>query len=236
MEIPIALMGDYNPKVNAHTAIPRALALYVSDFKVPLTWTWIETSILNSDPGLLERFAGIWATPGSPYKNMDGVINAIHFARESKIPFLGTCGGFQHALIEYARHVSGFVDADHEETNPENKTLIVTRLACSLDGKSGEIYFAKGSQLYDIFKGQETTESYQCNYGLSLEWKKQLEKDGMKFTGVDKHGEPRAFELSHHPFFIGALFQPELSALKEKRHPLINAFIEKCILYLENHQ
>lgn len=229
MEIPIALIGDYNPKVDAHIAIPCALTFYVADFHVPLTWTWIETSILDLDPRLLKRFAGIWVTPGSPYKNMNGVIAAIQFARETKLPFLGTCGGFQHALIEYARHVSGMIDADHEETNPTNKTLIVKRLACSLDGKSDSIMFTKGSQLNDIFKDQATMESYQCNYGPGVEWKNRLEKDGIQFTGSDKNGEPRAFELpAVHPFFIGALFQPELSALKDKRHPLIKAFIESC--------
>src|SRR5581483_11211770 len=113
----------------------------------------IETDIIAEDLSMFERFSGFWVTPGSPYNNMEGVINAIQFAREQKRPFLGTCGGFQHAVIEYARHVCGIADADHEESNPKGKNLIMGRLQCSLDGKKGQVSFVKNSQLNTIFEG-----------------------------------------------------------------------------------
>lgn len=228
-EISIALIGDYNPRINAHTAIPRAFALYLAENKIFLTWTWIETNIIAEDPSMFERFSGIWVTPGGPYNNMEGMLKAIQFAREQKRSFLGTCGGFQHAVIEYARHVCGIPDADHEESNPKSKNLIMSRLQCSLDRKQGQISFTKNSQLHTIFEGRETTESYQCNYGLNTEWKSVLEKENLKFTGLDLNGDPRAFELTSHPFFIGTLFQPELNALNDNLHPLIRAFINKSI-------
>lgn len=228
MSISIALVGDYNEHVIAHTAIPRALEYAGSTLDINITWSWIETKTIDNDAKSLTEFTAIWVVPGSPYINFDGALAAIRFARETKRPFLGTCGGFQHALIEYARHVCGYSDANHAESSPESHTLIVTPLSCSLVGKTGHISFTAGSQLYRIFKGQETNEAYHCNYGLNPEWKTHLEAAGIQFTGLDTEGQVRAFELATHPFFIGTLFQPELSALRGEKHPLITAFIEKA--------
>ncbi len=223
--ISIALIGDYNKAVIAHTAIPRALELASVAVKVDVTWSWIETTAIRDDTSLAE-FTAIWVVPGSPYMNMEGALTAIRFARETHRPFLGTCGGFQHALIEYARNFCGVLDASHAETDPDGNSLIVTPLLCSLVEKNGYISFTPGSQLYSIFKGQETIEGYHCNYGLNPEWKTRLEKNGINFTGFDAEGEVRAFELDNHPFFIGTLFQPERSALRGQQHPLINAFVD----------
>ena len=225
--ISIALIGDYNKDIVAHTAIPRALEYASSTLNIKITWSWIETKTIDNGAKNLSEFSAIWVVPGSPYINIDGALAAIRFARETGRPFLGTCGGFQHALIEYARNVCGLTDADHAESSPDKNTLIVTPLSCSLVGKTGHISFIPGSQLHRIFKAQGTTEAYHCNYGLNPEWKIQLEAAGMNFTGFDNEGQVRAFELPTHPFFIGTLFQPERSALRGEQHPLIKAFIEK---------
>lgn len=226
MSISIALVGDYNERVIAHTAIPLALKLASTALDAKVDWSWIETTAIRNDPNNLAEFTAIWVVPGSPYKNMDGALTAIRFARETYRPFLGTCGGFQHALIECARNVCGIHDATHAETDPNSNSLVVTSLLCSLVGKNGHISFTLGSQLYTIFKGQETNEEYHCNYGLNPEWKTRLEKGGIHFTGFDTEDQVRAFELNTHPFFIGTLFQPERSALRGEQHPLIKAFIE----------
>jgi len=83
--------------------------------------------------------------------------------------------------------------------------------------------------LHSIFKGQEKNEGYHCNYGLNTEWKTHLEKAGIHFTGFDIEGQVRVFELDTHPFFIGTLFQPERSALRDQQHPLIKAFVEATL-------
>ncbi|OGT37256.1 MAG: hypothetical protein A3F11_04865 [Gammaproteobacteria bacterium RIFCSPHIGHO2_12_FULL_37_14] len=229
MSASIALVGDYNEHIIAHTAIPRALEYASSALNINITWSWVETKTIDNDAKNLTEFTAIWTVPGSPYINMDGVLAAIRFARKSKCPFLGTCGGFQHALIEYARNVCGLSDANHAETNSESNTLIVTPLLCSLAEKTGRISFTAGSQLDSIFKGQETNEAYHCNYGLNPEWKNRIEAAGIHFTGFDTEGQVRAFELPAHPFFIGTLFQPERSALNGQLHPLITAFVEKSL-------
>lgn len=226
MTISIALVGDYNKNVVAHTAIPRTLEYAGSTLNVDLAWSWVETiSIDNTES--LEKFHGIWAIPGGPYNNMAGVLTAIQFARETNRPFLGTWRGFQYALIEYAHHVCGLVETDYSENDPDADILIVTPRSSSLVGKIGEISFTPGSQLHRIFKGKGTKEPYHCNYSLNPKWKARLENAGIYFTGVNNEGQAHAFELPTHPFFIGTLFQPEHSALNGQQHPLIAAFIEK---------
>lgn len=221
----IALIGDYNKAVTAHTAIPIALEFANKSANTDIKWLWVETAMIHSADSLAE-FSAIWAVPGSPYKNMEGVLSAIRFARETGRPFLGTCGGFQHALIEYAQNVCDVMAADHAESNPAGNTLLITPLTCSLAGKTDQIFFKPGSRLYAIFNEESTFGEYQCRYGLNPLWKNQLESAGLVFSGYDSAGEVRAFELPNHPFFIGALFQPELSAMRNISHPLIKVFVE----------
>jgi len=88
---------------------------------------------------VLEAFAGFWCVPGSPYRDMDGALRTIRFARETRCPFLGTCGGFQHAVIEYARSVLGLTDADHMESNPDAELPLIIALACRLAPTTGRL-------------------------------------------------------------------------------------------------
>ncbi len=227
----IALIGDYNPAVTAHQAIPLALKLAATTVNSPVAWEWIGTERIGDAAGTLAGFQGVWLAPASPYRNMDGALAAVRYARENQRPFLGTCGGFQHALIEFARNVAGIAAADHAETAPGNSAaLVISPLSCSLVEKSDRIAFTPGSRLHAIFGGQPTHESYHCNYGPNPEFRPQFEAVGFRFTGFDDAGEIRAGELPRHPFFIGTLFQPERSALRNARHPLIAAFVSAVTL------
>src|ERR1051326_8030146 len=125
MPAEIALIGDYSPQVIAHRAIPRALELARDAMRADVTWRGVNTRDIHDAPRDLEKFSAMWLVPASPYENMAGARDTIRFARETKRPFLGTCGGFQHALIEYARDVAGLVAADHAETNPAGSVLVV---------------------------------------------------------------------------------------------------------------
>lgn len=231
----IALIGDHDPAVVAHRAIPQALALAREATGADLAWDWLGTDTIVDAPRQLAGYASIWCVPASPYRSMDGALAAIRFARESGRPFLGTCGGFQHALIEFARNVAGIRAADHAETAPaachvirdipNGSELVVTPLACSLVGQSGDIVFTPGSKLAGIFGGAATREGYHCNYGFNPAYRARFEAAGLRFTGFDREGQIRAFELAGHPFFVGTLFQPERAALAGGSHPLVEAFV-----------
>jgi len=225
MNAVVALVGDHNPRVTAHAAIPQALELARAAAGAEISWTWVPTATIRDARRDLAAFAAVWVVPASPYASMDGALAAIQFARETARPFLGTCGGCQHALIEIARHVCGAAAADHGETNPGGAELVVTPLACALVETTGEIRFTPGSRLHAIFSGRPTQEGYHCRYGLNPAWRARLETAGLRFTGFDAAGEVRAVELPAHPFFMATLFQPERSALRGQTHPLITAFV-----------
>ena len=149
------------------------------------------------------------------------------FARETKRPFLGTCGGFQHALIEFARHVAGLAAADHAETNPTADTLVVAPLSCSMVERTGPIRFAPDSLIRAAYGRDTAQEGYHCSYGLNPAHRATLERAGLRFTAFDDAGDVRAAELpaSAHPFFVGTLFQPERAALRGELPPLVAAFV-----------
>ncbi len=126
----IALVGDYNPDVIAHQAIPLAIDDAAAVLDLTADYDWLATTELTS-PEDLVGYDAIWLVPASPYKNTAAAFIAARYARENSIPFLGTCGGFQHALIEYARNVLGWHDAAHAETDTEG-TMVIAPLTCSL--------------------------------------------------------------------------------------------------------
>jgi len=222
----IGLIGDYNPDIKAHIAIPKALELVSEEIQINAGPHWLPTESLATDhQERLKVFNGLWCVPASPYKSMEGALNGICFARENKIPFLGTCGGFQHAVIEYARNVLGMKDADHEETNPNAELKIISPLSCSLVEKKGGIRFKDGSKIAGIYNYNEATEEYHCNYGLNPAYKELFDDGNIIITGFDNEGEARVIEISSHPFFIATLYQPERSAFSGKPHPLIKYFV-----------
>lgn len=229
----IALVGDFNPAVIAHRAIPLALEEARSALQpsTSLIWTWIPTRSLHDAPRDLAAFDAVWLVPASPYENEAGALAAARFARETRRPFLGTCGGFQHALIEYARNVAGLAAADHAETNPSADTIVISPLACSLVEQTGDLTLVPGSHLAAAYGGPTAREGYHCNYGLNPTHRATLERAGLRFTAFDENGEVRAAELpmATHPFFVGTLFQPERVALRGELPPLVAAFVRAIV-------
>lgn len=222
----VGLVGDYDPEVKAHVAIPEALALASIAEGRAVEADWVETSSLGDDPcGRLARFDALWCVPASPYANTEGALGAIRFARERGVPFLGTCGGFQHAVIEYARNVLGHAGAEHAETSPGAEMPLVAPLACALVGARGRVHFAAGSRVREIYGAGEAVEEYNCSYGFNPRYLSLLEGGGMSVTGADEEGGVRAVELPGHPFFVATLFQPERSACGGRPHPLVRAFV-----------
>ncbi len=219
----IALVGDYDPAVTAHQAIPKALDLASAKLQTSLQWTWVGTDSIAS-PDALTSFDAIWCVPASPYKNMDGALSAIRHARENKLPFLGTCGGFQHAVVEYARNALGISEADHAESNADAAFPVITPLVCALKEQSGRVHFAEGSALREIYGQACTTEGYRCSYGMNPSFENLLADADMKISARDEEGGVRAIELAGHPFFFATLFQPERAALASNNNPLIDAF------------
>lgn len=230
-KLKIALIGDYSPDVTAHVAIPQALDIAS---KVPelqdydLSYNWILTrNIPNDVTALLADYSAVWCVPASPYENMDGALAAIRYARENNLAFLGSCGGYQHAVLEFARNVLGHSEASHTEIDPDTSFPLLNALTCSLVEAHGTIKFQEDSLVAKHHKGSTTvTEQYRCSYGFNPDYVHLFDNTDLVISGHDATGEPRVVELRNHPFFVGVAYQPERSALQGLGHPLITSFVK----------
>lgn len=229
-EIKIALVGDYNPSVTAHLAIPKSLEINAKNNDCKINYEWIDTEKINNNAEiLLSNVCGVWCVPASPYKNTDGALAVIKFVRENKIPFLGTCGGYQHAILEFAKNVLGYKNADNTEVNPETEMPLISTMKCSMIEEIRDIVIRKNSKSFKLYKTEKVVEKYHCSYGFNPKYISLFENSDLKITGFNLEGEPKIIELKDHPFFIGTAFQPERSALNNSPHPIIDSFIKAAI-------
>lgn len=223
----LALIGDYNPDVIAHRAIPVALQQAARVLNVSVDAQWLDTDTIPSTASL-HGFDGFWCVPASPYRDIDGALRAIRFAREQRRPFLGTCGGFQHAVLEYARNVLGWADAEHGELAPGAQRAVITPLSCALVEASDAIRLAPYTRIADAYGSLDIHEGYHCRYGMNPEFAHALLEGELIASGHDAAGDLRAMELLNHPFFVATLFQPERAALKGTTPPLALALLKAC--------
>ena len=221
----IALVGDYNSSVAAHQAIPVALDLASAELGVQVSADWVATANIKDAASDLASYQGVWCVPASPYEDMQGALDAIQLARERQIPFLGTCAGFQHALIEYARNVLGMVEAEHAESEPSAPRPLISKLSCSLVEVQSEIVLEPGSILHQSYGTLRIQEGYHCNYGPNPECEARLFGGKLRIAARDDSGEVRGGELAGHPFFVGTLFQPERRALRGETPPIVREFV-----------
>ena len=224
----IALVGDYQQTATAHRAIPRALSLCEAAIGVPVVAEWIPTTEIG-DASRLEGYDGIWCVPASPYRDMDGALRAIEFARTSGRPFLGTCGGFQHAVIEYARNVLGWIDADHAETAPDAARAVIAPLACSLVEHREALRFRAGSRLATAYGRADAIEGYHCRFGLNPAFQQVLVTAPVHVAAENEAGDIRALELDGPAFYVLTLFQPERAALADRVPPIVQAFVQAAL-------
>jgi CTP synthase (UTP-ammonia lyase) len=223
----IGVIGDHNAGNPTHVATTDALRHAAASLNLSVDVEWVPTDSVGDSPqSLLKDFAGLFISPGSPYKSMSGALNAIRFAREGDLPLLGTCGGLQHMVIEFARNVLGFKDAAHAEYDPYASTLFVTPLSCSLVGREMSLEFAPGSRVAAAYGRGEAVESYYCNFGVNPEYQDRLHESDFRIVGTDANDEPRILEIPQLRFFIGSLFVPQVRSRPEEPHPLVLAFVE----------
>lgn len=226
-------MGDFNASNATHVATNEAFDHAAKYLGTLLTYEWVNTARIEPEfDAIIQSYQGLLIAPGSPYKSMSGVLKIIEYARINKIPMLGTCGGFQHMVIEFARNVLDIRDAEHAETNPYASRLVINPLSCSLKGQPLEIEIIQKSSLaYRIFNRSTITENYYCNFGLNPVYQQQIDEAGFTVTGSDMHKEARILELKDHPFFLATLFVPQVNSTYEKPHPIIIALLKAMEQY-----
>jgi len=233
--IKLGIIGDYDGRPS-HLATEEAVKHCASRLDFIAEWDWIPTdSLENGAADKLSHYDGLWCSPGSPYKSMNGAINAIQFAREHNYPFIGTCGGFQHAVIEYGRNVLHIKELQDLSFDLYQSNDYIKALSCSLVGQTRQITINKASYLYDIYGEKIITEKYNCNFGLDQSFQTLLNNNGFKIVGMDEDNEARLMAIEKNDFFVATLFQPQLNSTYEKPHPLIIEYIRR-VKFFSNYR
>ena len=216
MAVSIAVLGDRNLEHLTHREIDATLELLPAD--VDARW------LPSPDAASAAAADGLWVVPGTPYRDDDAVLEAIHRARSAGMPMLGTCGGFQYMLVEFARNVAGLGDAAHAETTPDAPDPVVARLSCSLVGEEREVTAVPGTRVAELCGTEPFTGFHWCNYGLSPAHEAALTAARLAVAARAPDAGVEAVELPGHPFYVATLFQPQVgSSASGRLHPLIDA-------------
>ncbi len=218
MSTVVAALGDRNPDVVTHREADAAIALAPPG--VEIAW-------LPSSGARAESLDGIWVMPGTPYEDEAAVMAAIRFAREEGVPILGTCGGFQHMAVEFARGAAGIAAAGHTETDPDAAEPVVHGLGCSLVGEERIVTAVPGTKLAAIRGTTPFTGFHYCSYGLNESYLPRFEAAGLVAAAHAEDAGVEAFELPGHPFYLATLFQPQMgSSTATELSPILAAFVE----------
>jgi CTP synthase (UTP-ammonia lyase) len=132
-------------------------------------------------------------------------------------------------VIEYARHVLGFTDAQHAEYDPYASQLFISELSCSLVGRTMPVTLTTGSKAAALHGTTNIEERYYCDFGLNSDHQRTLHEGGLRVTGVDGDGEARVLEIPGHPFYLATLFVPQVRSTPERPHPLIVGFLRAAL-------
>ena len=222
----IALIGERNLAHRAHRGIEASLALYRANADPNLGYRWIETEkvTVESIPAIFRDVTGIWCVPATPYQSTSGALLAIKHARTERKAFLGTCGGFQHALMEFAGGVLRHEAANEELTRGGQESPdFKAQLPAGRGHREGDCDAA--GAVPKILGASHSLEEFNCNFGVNPDLAGIFHGSGLEFVAHDEAGQARAFRLKSHPFFIGTLFQPERRALTGTLHPVVLSFL-----------
>lgn len=233
----VGIVGDFDRRKHSHWATEAGLFHAAAQLGVRVEPRWVPTSsVSRAEAGrVLSSFHGIWGAPGSPYASTSGILSAIEYARGRKVPYLGTCGGCQYALIEFSRNVLGVHDADTAESNSGSENVVITPVYCSTATNApvgvprlagpGVAQPQPGTMLEAVCGSGELAEEYFCSFELNLAFVPRWLAAGLVIGARGADGEVRAVELPDSPFFIATLFQPQLSSSYERPHPIVEAFL-----------
>jgi len=209
--------------------------------------TWISAVEYEKDPKKLKelsKFDGILVPGGFGARGVEGLIMAISYARKNKIPYFGLCYGMQLMVIEYARNVLGWKDANTREINPHSTHLVIDIMEDQKEKVAGknmggtmrlgayEAKLSKGSIAAKAYGTNAISERHRHRYEVSNAYRGDIEKKGLLFSGLSPDGhlaEIAELPTKDHPFFLGTQFHPEFKGRPLDPHPLFSAFVKACI-------
>ena len=241
--VKIALVGKYVKLHDAYLSVAEALRHggLAHGLKAEIGWEDSETLDRSNVRERLGGYAGVIVPGGFGARGVEGMIAAAEYCRENKVPYLGICMGMQTAVIEFARHVLGWADADSGELSSVSSHKVIDLMADQYGDipKGGTMRLGaypcrltKGSRAARIYGEELIYERHRHRYEFNNEYRRETEKAGLRVCGSSPDGKlVEAVELSEMPFYIGVQFHPEFKSRPNRPHPLFAAFVRECDNY-----
>jgi CTP synthase len=244
-QVDIAMVGKYVQIRDSYISLNEALTHGGSKSRTRVNIHYVEsTEIEQHGTRLLEGMDAILVPGGFGERGVEGKIQAVRFARESRIPYLGLCLGMQIAIIEYGRHVLGLADANSTEFNkatPHPVIALITewqdqargsQLRTEASGKGGtmrlgaqEVVLSAGSQARELYGRDTILERHRHRYEFNNHYLERYAHAGMRFGGFSRDGLVEIIEVPSHPWFVATQFHPEFTSTPRDGHPLFTAFV-----------
>lgn len=245
-KVKIALVGKYVELHDAYISVVEALSHggYANDSDVEIKWINAEDVTPENSSEIFSDIHGILVPGGFGDRGIEGKIEAIRYARENNIPFLGICLGMQCAVIEFARHVAGLEGANSSEIDPETKYPVIDLMPeqKDIENLGGTmrlgLYPCKlqdGSMASKEYNDELIYERHRHRYEFNNEYRKEILGGGMKITGISPDDRlVEIVEVEDHPWFVAVQFHPELKSRPNRPHPLFIGFIKAALENAEN--
>ena len=237
-EVSIAIAGKYVEYEDSYKSLKEALVHGALAHNLKLSVTWIEAEGLE-EPGYEEQlrgFDGILVPGGFGKRGIEGMLNAIRYARERGVPYFGICLGMQTACIEYARNVCGLAGANSSEFDPATPHRVIYKLRelTGVEEMGGTMRLGAwtcllepGSLAAKAYGKTEISERHRHRYEFNREYEALLTGAGLNITGTTPDGTyVEIVEIPGHPFFLGCQFHPEFKSKPLEPHPLFEKFIK----------
>lgn len=237
-EVTVALVGKYTELKDAYKSISEAFihSGTANLCKVNIEWIQSEDLTKSSVDSALKNVNGILVAPGFGERGVAGKINAVKYARENNIPFLGIGLGMECAVIEFARNVIGWEDANSTEISADTKHPVIAIMEENKKDycKKDQMRIGKfacdlkpNSKIYDAYNKEIIYERHRHKYEFNNEYKEDFVENGMKITGINPEtGLVEVIELDNHPWFVGVQFHPEFKSTVATPHPLFINFVK----------
>ena len=234
----IAVVGKYTELVDAYKSIQQSLIHggIANDVGVEIDWISSERFEGNHDLSELESYHGILIPGGFGPRGVEGMLNAIRWARENKVPFFGICLGLQCAVIEFSRNVVGLEYSHSFEFDSDSPHPVICLMDSQLEvtTKGGTMrlgaYPAQllpGTKVRAIYGTDEISERHRHRYEFNNDYRQPLEEHGMAFSALSPDGKlVEMIELKDHPWFVGCQFHPEFKSRPTRPHPLFASFVQ----------
>lgn len=236
--IEVGLVGKYVELPDAYLSLVEAMKHAGFHYDTDINVHWIDSETLDKETihDVLSKVDGIVVPGGFGTRGIDGKIEAIRYARENNIPFLGVCLGMQLAAVEFMRNVVGLKDAHSYEINPDTPHPVVTLIDNQEENEaiggtlrlgSYPVHIKKGTKLEAAYRGEtHAQERHRHRYELNNDYVEKLESNGCIISAYGEDGKSiKALELTSHPWFIACQFHPEFKSRPTKAHPLLEGFV-----------